>query len=106
LASNPNRWSPFLFVGRLVAAASVAHAAHPCAAAGADRFFDSGGVRLRYVVQGSGEPVVLVHGLGSNVEDGWIQTGVMDGLADRFQVIALDLRGLSLDFWAGQAYSL
>jgi hypothetical protein len=34
-----------------------------------DKFFTSGGVRLRYVEQGQGEPVVLLHGNTS-----WIET--------------------------------
>ena len=29
-----------------------------------DRFFDSKGVRIRYVEQGEGETVVLLHGVG------------------------------------------
>jgi hypothetical protein len=40
-----------------------------------DRFFDSNGVRIRYIEQGSGQPVVLVHGFTSNIETGWINPG-------------------------------
>ncbi|MBK6796020.1 MAG: hypothetical protein IPG76_04280 [Acidobacteria bacterium] len=32
-----------------------------------DKFFDSNGVRIRYIEQGK-EPVVLVHGFGSSIE--------------------------------------
>ena len=58
-----------------------------------DSFFDSNGVRIRYVEQGSGQPVVLVHGFSSTVETGWINTGVFSNLAKDYRVIALDLRG-------------
>lgn len=56
-------------------------------------FFDSAGVRLRYVVQGEGEPVVLLHGISRTAEHDWIQTGVLPALARQFQVLALDQRG-------------
>lgn len=58
-----------------------------------DSFFDSNGVRIRYVEQGSGQPVVLVHGFSGNVETAWINTGVFPNLAKDYRVIALDLRG-------------
>jgi hypothetical protein len=29
-----------------------------------DKFFDSNGVRIRYVEQGNGDPIVLIHGFG------------------------------------------
>lgn len=58
------------------------------------RTFDSGGVQLRYVVAGTGEPVVLVHGFASNVEHNWRRTGVIDALVRAgFQVVAYDARG-------------
>ena len=64
------------------------------ATAGAqDRFFDSAGVRLRYVEQGAGQPVVLLHGFTAELERAWIQTGVLHELARDHRVIALDLRG-------------
>jgi pimeloyl-ACP methyl ester carboxylesterase len=74
----------------LVAATFCALAA---AAAAQDRFFDSGGVRIRYVDHGAGLPVVLVHGFTANIERSWIETGVLPDLARDYRVIALDLRG-------------
>jgi pimeloyl-ACP methyl ester carboxylesterase len=63
-------------------------------AAGAqDRFFDSAGARLRYVEQGAGAPVVLLHGFTADIERAWMQTDVMPKLARDYRVIALDLRG-------------
>jgi pimeloyl-ACP methyl ester carboxylesterase len=58
-----------------------------------DKFFDSNGVRIRYVEAGRGEPVVLVHGLGDWVDGLWRNSGVIDALAKDFHVIALDCRG-------------
>ena len=63
------------------------------AAAADDRFFDSGGVRLRYVEGGSGPPVVLLHGFTADIERAWMRTGVMTDLSRDHRVIALDLRG-------------
>ncbi len=58
-----------------------------------DRFFDSAGVRIRYVEEGRGEPVVLVHGYTSDIEGQWIETGVAPALARHHRVIAFDARG-------------
>jgi pimeloyl-ACP methyl ester carboxylesterase len=58
-----------------------------------DRFFDSNGVRIRYVDQGTGQPIVLLHGQGNNVDAAWIRTGVVANLAKDHRVIAMDLRG-------------
>jgi pimeloyl-ACP methyl ester carboxylesterase len=58
-----------------------------------ERYFDSGGVRIRYVEQGAGAPVVLVHGFTATIESSWIATGVLPALARDHRVIALDLRG-------------
>jgi pimeloyl-ACP methyl ester carboxylesterase len=58
-----------------------------------DQYFDSNGVRIRYVEQGSGEPVILIHGLSGDVERNWIDTGVLPTLVRNFRVIALDYRG-------------
>jgi alpha-beta hydrolase superfamily lysophospholipase len=58
------------------------------------RTFTSDGVLLRYVVEGTGEPVLLVHGFASSVEHNWHRTGVIDALVQAgFQVIAYDTRG-------------
>jgi pimeloyl-ACP methyl ester carboxylesterase len=62
-------------------------------AAGEERFFDSAGVRIRYLDSGAGAPVVLVHGFTANIERAWIETGMVDNLARDYRVIALDLRG-------------
>lgn len=60
-----------------------------------DRFFDSDGVKIRYIDQGprDGEPMVLIHGGFLNVEAQWAEPGVIDALDDEYRVIAPDLRG-------------
>jgi pimeloyl-ACP methyl ester carboxylesterase len=58
-----------------------------------DQFFDSNGVRIRYVDQGSGPPVVLLHGFSGNLDGSWVETGVLPNLATDYRVIALDYRG-------------
>jgi len=56
-------------------------------------FFDAKGVRIRYLLQGAGEPVVLIHGLGSSALLNWKLPGIIDLLSKKRQVIALDLPG-------------
>jgi pimeloyl-ACP methyl ester carboxylesterase len=59
-----------------------------------DRYLDSGGVKIRYTVEGgTGEPVVLVHGLCVNAEIQWGIPGIAKALAREYRVIALDNRG-------------
>jgi pimeloyl-ACP methyl ester carboxylesterase len=72
-------------------APAVLAAALPLAAA-ADEF-DSNGVKIRYTVEGKGEPVVLIHGLYSSAAINWEQPGLVKMLAAKHQVIALDCRG-------------
>lgn len=61
-----------------------------------DKYFDSNGVKLNYVIQGKGEPVVLLHGFGANLGLQWKVPGTIDKLAEDFQVIALNNRGHGL----------
>ncbi len=58
-----------------------------------DKYFDSQGVQVRFVDQGSGEPIVLLHGYTSTIERAWVDTGVLPNLAKDHRVIAFDLRG-------------
>ena len=68
-----------------------------CLAAGAaparDLYFDSAGARLRYVDEGHGEAVVLIHGFTGTIERSWVNTGVLPDLARDYRVVAIDLRG-------------
>ena len=56
-------------------------------------YFDADGVRLFYRVEGSGIPVVLVHGYGVNADLNWQRSGVVRALRQEYQVITLDVRG-------------
>lgn len=55
--------------------------------------FDSDGVKIHYIVEGKGEPVVLIHGFAADIQTNWGWPGVLKALAKDYQVIALDLRG-------------
>ena len=55
--------------------------------------FDAKGVKLHYLSQGAGEPVVLIHGLHASAASNWQMPGVMAELAKTHRVIALDLPG-------------
>jgi pimeloyl-ACP methyl ester carboxylesterase len=58
-----------------------------------ERFFDSAGVRLRYLEVGKGDPVILLHDIGGDSDAQWRDTGVMRLVADNARAIALDARG-------------
>jgi pimeloyl-ACP methyl ester carboxylesterase len=56
--------------------------------------FTSGGFRLAYTDQGTGDAIVLVHGFGSSGAINWANTGWVAGLvASGRRVITLDNRG-------------
>lgn len=55
--------------------------------------FQSGEVKIHYTVQGTGTPVILIHGLHSSAQMNWALPGTTAALADHHKVIALDLRG-------------
>jgi pimeloyl-ACP methyl ester carboxylesterase len=56
------------------------------------RFIDVRGVRLHVVEEGYGEPLVLLHGNGSMVED-FESSGLIELAAQRYRVIAIDRPG-------------
>jgi pimeloyl-ACP methyl ester carboxylesterase len=60
-----------------------------------DGFFDSNGVRIHYVEQGSGPVVMLVHELDGGIRT-WMDSGIFQDLARDHRVIALDARGHGL----------
>ena len=67
-------------------------AAQP-ATAPPDQFFDSNGVRIRYVEQGSGPPIVLLHGYTGTLDRHFLANGIFANLAASHRVVAMDLRG-------------
>ena len=62
----------------------------PCIGEAADQFFDSNGVKLRYIVAGSGEPIILIHPFAASAE---IWEPVIKALSQDYQLIAMDCRG-------------
>lgn len=55
--------------------------------------FDSDGVKIHYVDQGSGEPVVLIHGFTASHQMNWELPGITAALAKQYRVIGIDNRG-------------
>ena len=83
-----DRFAFHTIVGLLCLVATIAPAR-----AAESQFFRSDGVTLRYLVEGEGEPVLLIHGLGASVHVQWGASGVMQALAQDHRVIAYDNRG-------------
>ena len=54
---------------------------------------NSDGTRVYYMVQGAGEPVVLIHGYGVTASINWKLPGILPALARNYRVVALDVRG-------------
>lgn len=61
------------------------------APSGEGRYFDSAGTKIHYVERGQGEPVILIHGFGANLNVNW--AGMTAPLAEDYRVVALDNRG-------------
>jgi len=60
----------------------------------AGRFLDSEGTRIHYLDWGSGEPILLIHGLTLDIEIGWLQPGIAATLLNMgYRVVAYDSRG-------------
>jgi hypothetical protein len=57
-----------------------------------DFFFESAGAKIHYIVEGNGEPVLLITGFGGSIQS-WSVQGIIRELSNTFQVIALDPRG-------------
>jgi pimeloyl-ACP methyl ester carboxylesterase len=56
--------------------------------------FNSDGVRIAFIDEGQGEPVLLVHGFASSVKDNWTDPGWVGLLTGNgFRVIGIDNRG-------------
>jgi pimeloyl-ACP methyl ester carboxylesterase len=58
----------------------------------AGRFVEAGGARLHYLDEGDGPPLVLLHGLGSMVED-FVISGLVSQARERYRVLAFDRPG-------------
>jgi pimeloyl-ACP methyl ester carboxylesterase len=68
--------------------------AGPDPGASAVQTFDSDGVRLAFIDEGEGDPVLLIHGFASSVRTNWIEPGWVSLLTKSgYRVIAIDNRG-------------
>jgi pimeloyl-ACP methyl ester carboxylesterase len=59
------------------------------------RFVDLDGTRIHYLERGQGPSVVLIHGLGSMIDD-FVLSGIFARLAEHHRVIAIDRPGYGL----------
>jgi pimeloyl-ACP methyl ester carboxylesterase len=84
------------FIFPLVACVFVLSSARLSADTATLTKFDSNGVKIRYTVEGKGEPVVLIHGFTASGDLNWRLPGVISALAEKYQVIAIDNRGHGL----------
>ena len=69
-------------------------------------FFDSDGVKIHYLDQGGGAPVLLIHGFGSSADEHWVRTGMVDRLARRPEITAqnyaVSSQQLRYEYWQNQ----
>src|SRR5262249_17141165 len=83
------RYMPKLLLFFILTIPGFAGASRPSA----DHKFDAKGVKLHYIVEGEGEPVVLIHGLSSSARINWQMPGIVSLLSKKYRVIALDMPG-------------
>ena len=58
------------------------------------QFFDNDGLKLAYLDEGEGEPILLIHGFASSAFYNWVQPGWIPTLtAAGYRTIAIDNRG-------------
>lgn len=56
--------------------------------------FENDGVELAYITEGSGDPVLLIHGFASSALVNWVQPGWVKTLTEAgYSIVALDNRG-------------
>ena len=67
------------------------------------QYLQVGKLRIRHVDAGSGEPVLMVHGLGGSIES-W--TNNINELVKSFRVIAVDLPGFGLSDKPKMSYTI
>src|SRR4051812_31554365 len=62
-----------------------------------EKTFDSNGVKVAYLDEGQGEPVVLLHGFGASSEEMWtkmpLATTQFVSALKGYRVLAVDFRG-------------
>jgi len=55
-------------------------------------FTTSDGVKIHYLVQGKGTPVILIHGYTGSAQGNWFSNGIAEALAKNHMVVAIDCR--------------
>jgi pimeloyl-ACP methyl ester carboxylesterase len=65
----------------------------PVVAHAEDQSFNSADVKIHYTIDGKGEPVILIHGYAASIATNWATPGIIKGLSDNYEVIAIDNRG-------------
>lgn len=60
------------------------------------QYIDSNGARIHYTDEGTGEPVILVHGFAANADLNWRMPKIIANLSKDYRVIAFDNRGHGL----------
>jgi pimeloyl-ACP methyl ester carboxylesterase len=55
-------------------------------------FTTKDGVKIHYIVQGKGTPVILIHGYTGSAQGNWFSNGVAEALAKNHMVVAIDCR--------------
>ena len=78
---------------RMIPAVALVALVLSTARAAEDQYFDSDGVKIHYIVEGEGEPLILVHGFAASIPMQWQLPGIFSKLSQDYQVIALDNRG-------------
>ncbi len=68
------------------------------------RFMTVDGVRLHYLERGRGDPLVLLHGNGTMIQDFMI-SGIVDRLAERYRVILFDRPGYGYSERPGRVWT-
>ena len=56
-------------------------------------YFNNGGAKIYYEIEGEGPPVIMIHGFSGNLEINWKQTNWVRVLKEDYRLILLDCRG-------------
>jgi pimeloyl-ACP methyl ester carboxylesterase len=91
-SSKPSTLAALGALGALAASAAVVRAKTRAPLEPPGRFVTAAGARLHYVEAGEGTPLVLLHGLGSMVED-FLVSGLVAEASKRYRVLAFDRPG-------------
>jgi len=55
-------------------------------------FMTSDKVKIHYMIQGKGTPVILIHGYTGSAQGNWFANGIAEALAKNHMVVAIDCR--------------